>query len=187
MCFLRVIAGKAKKFHLKGPKGTDTRPTADRVKESVFNILAPKIPGCSFLDLFSGSGGIAIEALSRGAEQAVLVEKDPRALAVIKENLIKTKLVDQAKIIGKDVFKALNLLAKQNISFDIIYIDPPYNSGYYLKVLEVIAQNALLASDGIVAAESGKKDMPPESVQGLSLFRRQTYGDTVISFYQKSL
>ncbi len=182
---MRVIAGSAKKFQLKAPKGTHTRPTADRVKESVFNILAPEIPGCIFLDLFSGSGSIAVEALSRGAETAVLVEKSAEALATIKENLTKTKLIDYAKIINLDVFKALDILAKEKSCFNIIYLDPPYAAGYYQKVLEMIANLHLLAPDGIVVAESSKKDVPPDTVQTLVVHRRKTYGDTVISIYQQ--
>lgn len=184
MSYLRVIAGSAKKTNLKSPKGLDTRPTADRVKEAVFNILAPKVPGCFFLDLFAGTGSVAIEALSRGAGHAVLVENNRSAVNVIKENLTRTKLSDNAELLSTDVFNAIKTLALLNKGFDIIYLDPPYREGFYQRVLLEIADNNLLNSGGIVVAESSRQIQPPEQVANLSITRRQRYGDTVINFYQ---
>lgn len=184
---MRVIAGTAKKMRLKSPKGNGTRPTADRVKESVFNILAPRLIECQFLDLFAGAGGIAIEALSRGAGHAMLVERDARVASVLKENLKITRLNDRAKVIVMDVFQACAQMTRENKKFDIIYIDPPYYQDYYTKVLTAISQCQLLAHDGVVVAESSRKEPPKEKVEDLLLVRRQTYGDTIISFYQSSI
>ncbi|MBM7856195.1 16S rRNA (guanine(966)-N(2))-methyltransferase RsmD [Desulfohalotomaculum tongense] len=183
---MRVIAGSAKKTLLKSPKGKNTRPTADRVKESVFNILSSRVLGSVFLDLFAGSGAMAIEALSRGAEQAVLVERDYRNVKLIKENLRITKLWDRAEILGRDVFQAIKNLGQDNKKFDIIYIDPPYRAGYYQKVLEEIVDCDLICRGGIVVVESSKQLPPPETVKTISRVRTQKYGDTMVSFYQKS-
>lgn len=181
---MRVIAGSAKKMRLKSPKGTNTRPTADRVKESVFNILAPRVVDSVFLDLFAGAGGMAIEALSRGAKHAVVVENDPRIINVLKENLKKTKLEGGAEIIIKDAFRACPEIAHAKNKFDIIYVDPPYHQDYYTKILTIISQCKLLTATGVVVVESSTKAPPKEQVEDLTLRRRQSYGDTIISFYQ---
>ena len=124
---MRVIAGKARRLNLKTIPGNETRPTTDRIKETLFNILQPEIPGCRFLDLFSGSGGIGIEALSRGASYAVFVEKNPKAAACIRENLAFTKLAEDGKLLNMDVLQALRSLEGKGV-FDIIFMDPPYNN-----------------------------------------------------------
>ena len=131
---MRVIAGKARRLNLKTIPGTDTRPTTDRIKETLFNILQPELPDCRFLDLFSGSGGIGIEALSRGAEYAVFVEKNPKAAACIKENLAFTKLAEGGKLLNMDVLQALRSLEGKG-AFDIIFMDPPYNQELERQVL----------------------------------------------------
>lgn len=181
---MRVIAGTAKRTQLKSPKGMDTRPTTDRVKESVFNILAPVVVDSNFLDLFSGTGGMAIEALSRGAYQAVLVEKNAKTATVIRENLKLTKLSVNAEVIVKDTYAAIKMLAEQHRKFDIIYIDPPYFEDYYQRVLVAISQYQLLTSDGIVVVESSNKVTLVDAVETLSMMRKQKYGDTIIYFYQ---
>ena len=131
-----------------------TRPTTDRIKETLFNILAADIPGCRFLDLFAGSGGIGIEALSRGAAQAVFIEKSRAAAAVIKANLDFTRLSDRGEIITADVMQAIAKLNEQGRSFDVIFMDPPYN-----KLLEKQAMAALLsgktaAPQALIVAEA---------------------------------
>ncbi|MCD5407555.1 MAG: 16S rRNA (guanine(966)-N(2))-methyltransferase RsmD [Desulfotomaculum sp.] len=185
---MRVIAGTAKKTQLKSPKGMDVRPTADRVKEAIFNILTPDILDCCFLDLFSGTGSIAIEALSRGAAQAVLVEKKLQNISIIKENLRRVKLASNAEILHKDVFLAMKILSSQKRIFEIIYIDPPYQHDYYQRVLKAIIVCELLADDGLVVVESSKQQPPPKIVTlseiTLLMLRRQQYGDTWVSFYK---
>ncbi|MEG6615266.1 16S rRNA (guanine(966)-N(2))-methyltransferase RsmD [Peptococcaceae bacterium 1198_IL3148] len=181
---LRVIAGIAKKTQLKSPKGMNTRPTTDRVKEAVFNILAPVVVESTFLDLFSGTGGMAIEALSRGASQAVLVEKNPKMAAIIRENLNLTKLFPRAEVMVKDIYAAIKALAEHQRKFDIIYIDPPYYEDHYQRVLMEISEYQILNVDGMVVVESSKKMPPADKIATMTVMRRQVYGDTIINFYQ---
>lgn len=187
---MRVIGGSAKKTLLKGPKGLDTRPTSDKVKESVFNILLRFIEKSNFLDLFSGTGSIAIEALSRGACSAVLVEKNIKNVSIIKENLKRTKLSDRAKILVKDVFGAIKFLHSKKAEFDIIYMDPPYKLNIYNCVLQYILTYNILDNDGLVVVESSSKSLPEPVVLyskvKLSRVLLKEYGDTCISFYKQN-
>ena len=133
---MRVIAGSRRSLPLKTPAGLDVRPTTDRIKETLFNMLAPEIPGCRFLDLFSGSGGIGIEALSRGASFAAFVEKDKTALACIKANLECTHFTDRAEVFPYDVFDALRRMQTlYSEPFSVIFMDPPYHQELEKKVL----------------------------------------------------
>ena len=126
---MRVIAGKARRLTLKSTPGLDTRPTIDRIKETLFNIITPRIEGCAFLDLFSGSGSIGIEALSRGARISFFVEKNSKAVKCINENLAFTKLADQAVVMQKTVLSAIHELSLKKSRFDLVYMDPPYHAG----------------------------------------------------------
>ena len=127
---MRVIAGSARSLPLRTIEGTDTRPTQDRIKETLFNMLQSDIPGCKFLDLYSGSGAIGIEALSRGAAKAVLVENSKKAVECIKDNLTFTKLADKADVMEMDVLSAINRLKGKDV-FSIVYMDPPYSCLLY--------------------------------------------------------
>jgi len=153
---MRVIAGSAKRLQLKTLDGLDTRPTTDRIKETLFNMLAPYIYDCSFLDLFAGSGGIGIEALSRGAKEAVFVEKNPKAMAYIKENLNYTRLEKKAVTLQSDVISALSILEGEQ-EFDFIFMDPPYNRELEKKVLEYLSTSSLLAEEGVIIVEASKE------------------------------
>ncbi len=150
---MRVIAGTARSMPLRTVKGLDTRPTTDKTKETLFNILQPDIPGCRFLDLFSGSGAIAIEALSRGAAHAVLVEQNPKACACILENLRFTKLIDRAELQKCRVQLALQRMEWQK-PFDIIFMDPPYEQGLERLVLEYLAHSTLADADTVTVVEA---------------------------------
>ena len=150
---MRVIAGSAKRIRLKAPEGIETRPTTDRIKETLFNIIAPDIYDCRFLDMFSGSGAIGIEALSRGASQAVFVESSKKAVSCIRENLIATKLNEQAIILHMDVFRALKRLEGQG-TFDYIFMDPPYNQQSTHTILEYLAKSNILEEHSIIIVET---------------------------------
>ncbi len=150
---MRVIAGSAKHLNLKTIEGMDTRPTTDRIKETLFNMIQADIPGCRFLDLFSGSGAIGIEALSRGAEEAVLVESNPKASACIKENLQFTHLQEHAKVMQTDVFQALGRLQGSG-AFDFIFMDPPYDHELEKQVLQTLKDSDLADEYTVIITEA---------------------------------
>lgn len=151
---MRVIAGKARRLQLKTPEGSDTRPTTDRIKETIFNMLQPRIPDCIFLDLFSGSGAIGIEALSRGAGKVFFVEDAKEPLACIRQNLESTKLIENATVIAEDVITALRRIEKEKIVCDIVFMDPPYRKGLELKVLEALHKMSLINENTLIVVEA---------------------------------
>ncbi len=150
---MRVISGKAKHMPLKTIDGDATRPTTDRIKETLFNMLQHDIYGSRFLDLFAGSGGIGIEALSRGAKEVFLVEHNPKAVACIRSNLAFTHLEEGAHVITGDVYAALARL-EGGEPFDIIFMDPPYNLLAERKVLEQLADSSLVSEDTLIVTEA---------------------------------
>lgn len=150
---MRVIAGKAKRLELKTVPGLDTRPTTDRIKETLFNMLQYDLADGRFLDLFSGSGAIGIEALSRGAAEAVFVEKNPKACACIKENLAFTKLGQDGKLLNMDVLQALHSLENGGV-FDIIFMDPPYGLELERQVLEYLKDSKLADDKTLIIVEA---------------------------------
>ena len=152
---MRVIAGSARRITLKTLDGMDTRPTTDRIKETLFNMIAPYLYDCIFLDLFAGSGGIGIEALSRGAMEAVFVEKNPKAMACVKDNLKRTHLESKGMTMSMDVMTALYKLEGEK-QFDYIFMDPPYGHEFERRVLEYLSDSSLLAEDGVIIVEASK-------------------------------
>lgn len=179
---LRVISGSARGHKLKCIQGMNTRPTQDRVKESVFNIIMDCIDESIVLDLFSGTGNLGIEALSRGAKFSVMVENSFSCVQVIKENLIHTKLNDKAKVINMDVIMSLKSL---NQKFDLIFMDPPYNKNLIIPTLNEIYSNEILSDNGLIIIERSVKD----DISGnlFSVLKEKKYGDTIVSFLQKDL
>ena len=151
---MRVIAGSARRLLLKAPAGYDTRPTSDKVKETLFNILMPYIySDTRFLDLYAGSGAIGIEALSRGAHHAVFVEKGREAASCIVENLKTTKFTDNATVLNLDVLSALNRLEGRE-KFDLIFMDPPYNNEYEKDVLTYLSRSRIAGEDTLIIVEA---------------------------------
>lgn len=173
---LRVIAGSARSMPIRTVKGLDVRPTTDRTKETLFNILAPWIPGCSFLDLYAGSGAIGIEALSRGARRAVFVEQSRRVQELIRENLTFTKLIDRATIVKGDVNAVLRTLEGKG-KFDVIFMDPPFDHGLEKETLRILTECDLLEEDGIIVVEaSPKTDFSYLADMGYSKVKERVYG-----------
>ena len=179
---MRVIAGKAKGTKLASVKSLATRPTSDRVKEALFNIIDWKIPGSSFLDLYAGSGAMGLEALSRGAELVVWGEADRACCQQIRKNLDRTKL-EGGIICASPVLPALARVSRKGQEFDIIFLDPPYGRGLVEKTLASLADSTLLKSGGIIIAEASKKEEAPSSVSKLCLEQMRTYGETSLLFY----
>lgn len=149
---MRVIAGKARSLRLKTPEGMDTRPTTDRIKETLFNMLMPYLPDAVFVDLFSGSGGIGIEAISRGARHAYFVENQKNALACITDNLNFTHFMEQATIMKQDVLSALGNIHEKEV--DVIFMDPPYGQEYEKQVLQVLKTMPYVTEDTLIVIEA---------------------------------
>ena len=154
---MRVIAGKARRLLLKTPEGFETRPTTDKTKETLFNILNPYLADADFLDLFSGSGAIGIEALSRGAKYAAFVEDNKAALDCIKANLHFTKLADAADVIPHTVAEAIRILEMKGKVFDVIFMDPPYNNLFEKEVLLALQDTNIIYCDTIIVVEASLK------------------------------
>lgn len=188
---MRVIAGTAKGRPLKTVKGREIRPTSDRVKESLFNVLNARVPGAVFLDLFAGSGNVGVEALSRGAELCVFVDLATQHLKVVEENLAATGLQGRAELLRRDARAALSDLGNRHRKFDLIFVDPPYSQELVPAALEGIAEHGVLAEGGWVICEYFKKDSVPDVVEGrnqaggLERFRELIFGETVLSLYRE--
>lgn len=173
---MRVIAGSAKRTQLITPKGMDTRPTTDRIKETLFNILSPHLRDAVFLDLFAGSGGIGIEALSRGAAEAVFVDRNRESVRCICENLRRTHLEDQAEVLCTGVNQAIGRLAADRRSFDLIFMDPPYRKRLEFEALKLLRNSCLLHADTLVILEMALDDPFCEAdVDGYEVMRIVDY------------
>ncbi len=184
---MRVIAGSARSLPLKTVEGRETRPTTDRIKETLFNILMPYLPGCRFLDLFAGSGAIGIEALSRGADTCVFVENSRKAAACIRENLQFTRLDAKARVIQSDVLSALSRLWDQK-AFDLIFLDPPYGQQWEQKVLEMLARLPLADSHTLIVAEADlTTDFSWAEDLGFQIVREKKYKTNRHMFLQKAV
>lgn len=153
---MRVIAGSARRLLLKAPPGMTTRPTSDKIKETLFNMLMPYLYDAEFLDLYSGSGGIGIEALSRGASRAVFVENDKNALKCIRDNIANTHFENESFVMPMDVMSALHQLENKSSEyhFDIIFMDPPYEKGYEENVLTFLSTSKLIDEDSLIVVEA---------------------------------
>ena len=181
---MRVIAGKARRLQLKTIEGMNTRPTQDRTKETMFNVINNCVPGCYFLDLFSGSGGIGIEAASRGASKVIMCEKSKEAANIINKNLEKTKLINQVKLYNMD-FKDM-IKNKLEEKLDIIYLDPPYKTNYAYEASKLILEKNLLKKDSILIIETDEEQNVENLFQNLSLeeFDKRKYGRAYLIFYK---
>lgn len=180
---MRVIAGTARGMRLAAPAGLRVRPTSDRVRESLFNIIAPHIEGARFLDLFAGTGANGIEALSRGAAFCSFVDKDARSLAVVRGNLEVTRLIAHAHLHRRELPEGLGVMAVGGTPYDIIFADPPYDFDAYDQLLDNVMTTALLASEGIVIIEHATRRNISEETAGLVRTRQAHYGETTLSFF----
>lgn len=184
---MRVISGSKKGHKLKAPKGMDVRPTEDRIKESLFNILRPIKLNAIVLDLFAGSGSIAIEFLSRDAEKAYFVDIASASIATIKDNLNHTNLMDKSIIINKDAVRALSYFIESNIKFDYIYIDPPFKQHELLnKILHILFSSNLILGNGVVIIEHEKSFKLEEKINDFIIYDNREYGSKTLSFYMKN-
>lgn len=184
---MRVIAGTSRGRRLAELKGFNVRPTPDRVREALFSILQSRLgtfQDLAVLDLFAGSGALAIEALSRGARSACLVEADRATAKMIQENLERCRMLDRAEIVKSDAAVALQRFPEA--AFDLIFLDPPYHKGLAEQALNQIAASQLLTDDGILCAETGADEVLPDAVGMLVRFDQRRYGTIMIHFYSIS-
>jgi 16S rRNA (guanine(966)-N(2))-methyltransferase RsmD len=182
---LRVIAGSAKKRLLTVPRGWTGRPTADRVKEALFNILGDFVMDSVFLDIFAGTGNVGIEALSRGAARCVFIEQEPIAVQAINKNIALTGFLDRCQILKSKALDGINRLSAVREQFNIIFLDPPYGCGHEVIVINKVAEGALLSTGGVLISESGKREEIPSKIGDLAMFRQERYGDTMLSFFKQ--
>jgi 16S rRNA (guanine(966)-N(2))-methyltransferase RsmD len=179
---MRIISGTSKGRRLVTPKHRAIRPTSDRVKESIFNILGDEVKRKVVLDLFAGTGNLGIEALSRGAKKALFVEKGRQSLRLIQKNLAQCKLEGQSEILPKDINRAIGVLNRRGESFDLILMDPPYEKGWVQKTLIKLNSHPIYHRDSILVIEHSRREPLPTIIHGWNLIRQQRLGDTVISF-----
>lgn len=179
---MRVITGKARGMALKAPKGMDTRPTMDQVKEGIFSAIQFEVEGRRVLDLFAGSGQMGIEALSRGARSAVFVDMRDDACRIVRENLQKTRLEDAARVVRSDY---LSFLKTCRETFDLVFLDPPYAEVFLENSLKTISQIDILSDSGIIITERPYGKELPAQIPGLVRYRDYRYGKAAVTIYRK--
>jgi len=180
---VRIIAGSAKGRSLKAVPGNGTRPTTDKVKEALFSIIGPFFDGGCVLDLFAGTGGLGLEALSRGMEKAIFVDSDLRCISVIKDNAKQAGLEQCCEIYRNDAARAVRALAKREQQFDLVFLDPPYRRKDMHEWLVRMQEQGLLAQGAVAVVEHDAQIVYPDEVGDLRCVRKASYGDTAITIY----
>ena len=184
---MRITSGTLKNRKIKSREGKETRPTLERIKEAIFSIIGDKITDARFLDLYSGTGNMAIEALSRGAGRAVMIEQDKEALRIIIDNVNDLKLDGKCRAYKNDVFRAVEILGRKNEKFDVIFLDPPYKENITEKTLEKISESEILAEDGIIISEHSVYEKSKDTVGNLVKYDERDYNKKIVTFYKSSL
>lgn len=169
---------------MKAVPGKGTRPTTDKVKEALFSMIGPYFEGGHVLDLFAGTGGLGIEALSRGMDRGIFIDMDPKAIEVIKHNLQTTQLEKQAEVYRNDARRAIKALAKRGTSLSLVFLDPPYRMDDADAMVAEMEERQLFNSDVMIVIEHDAGVSYPDRIGGLDLWKRSAYGDTVISVYR---
>jgi 16S rRNA (guanine(966)-N(2))-methyltransferase RsmD len=182
---MRIIGGRFGGRRLRTLRGLDVRPTSDRLRETLFNIISARIEGSRFLDICAGSGAVGIEALSRGARETTFIERSRQACSTLRANLNALDIDSQARIINREAPTALKVLAEEGEQFDIVFFDPPYSSGIYTQVLEIVSQSEVLTDEGLVIVEHRVKMPPRWEFQTLSAFREVRQGESGLTFFER--
>lgn len=182
---MRIIAGSAGGRRIKSPSGDGTRPTSDRVREALFSILGAPPPDATVLDLFAGSGGLGLEALSRGASHATFVDRDAAALAAVRDNLRSLKMEAQASVIKGEAVRTLQRLASREHSFHWVFLDPPYATDLANQALRLLGEGALLSPEGLVIVEHDHRRAPDGDFGFLVKGDTRRYGDTGVTFFER--
>ncbi len=183
---MRVISGSCKGRPLKAVPGVGTRPTTDKVKESIFNIIGPFFEGGQVLDLYAGSGGLGIEALSRGINQVIFVDQSYKAIEIVQQNLKSCQFEERAEVYRNDAKRALKAVSKREMKFDVIFLDPPYAKQRLEDELVFISENELLSKQGVIVTEHDASVQLNQMIGSLTCYRQEKYGDTAISIYKNS-
>lgn len=181
---MRVISGEAKGRPLKAVPGEGTRPTADKVKEAIFSMIGPYFDGGTVLDLFAGTGGLGIEALSRGMEKGVFVDADRKAIETIRQNIRAVQMEHRAEIYRNDAFQALRAMAKRGRQFDLIFLDPPYRLKNVPEMLQYIEEHGIARSGTRAVVEHDAKLEYPKQIGSFVLRKASTYKETAVSIYE---
>jgi len=184
---VRIISGYCKGRKLSALKGNTVRPTSDRAKQTLFDMLRDRVPGCRFLDLFSGTGSIGLEAASRGAGEVIMIESGSDALKILKENTALCGFGNKVSVHGKDCKAWLRRSSMDQETFDLIFLDPPYRDHSAYALIEVIGEQGMLRKDGLVIAEHDRRRPLPECFGKLRLLRAKRVKDTVFSFYGEEI
>ncbi len=179
---MRIITGTARGLKLKTPRGRDVRPTSDRVKESVFGIIAARIPGAAVADLFAGTGNLGLEALSRGAAAVTFVDTSADSIALVRANADLARLTDRAELLRLDAAAAVERFARAGRTFDIVFCDPPYNKGLAAAIMDKIDAAAIIRPGGTLIIEHSRHEQLPTDLVNLTINRTQRYGETLVSF-----
>jgi 16S rRNA (guanine966-N2)-methyltransferase len=179
---LRIIAGELRGRKLVSPHGRSIRPTADRLRESIFNTIGPRVAGQVLLDLFAGTGAFGIEALSRRAQFAVFIDNHPEALALVQRNLINCRLQGRARVIKWNIFSNLNCLKGLGLTFELIFIDPPYDCGLIRPTLAHLEATGALGKDCRLIVEHAPKEPIPEDISSYALADQRKYGKSLVSY-----
>ncbi|MBS5786487.1 MAG: 16S rRNA (guanine(966)-N(2))-methyltransferase RsmD [Clostridioides difficile] len=181
---MRIISGRARGLKLNAPKNDNIRPTTDRIKESLFNMISPYILDSNVLDLFAGTGSLGIECLSRGAKECIFVDLNKESIKVLNSNIKKANFVNESEVINSDFSNALNSLKLKNRKFDIVFLDPPYYENMFIEAIKKIDDFDLLNEDSIVVVEHDSVDIFPENLGRLEKNRDKKYGNTTLTFYK---
>ena len=181
---MRIVAGHLKGRRLATPKGDTTRPTADQVRIALMDTLTPRLTDARVIDLFAGAGGVGLEALSRGAAHATFVERDPRAVAALRENIEALGVGALTSVRRGDVLRELPALYRAGERFDVVFLDPPYEAGLVDFTVEALGGGGLLLPEGLVVAQHFTKRAPAPRVGALATFRTRRFGETTVTFYR---
>lgn len=182
---MRVIGGIARGHRLLSPKGTAVRPTSDRVREAIFSSIQTRVANAVVLDLFAGAGTLGIESLSRYAQKVIFVDSAHLQMELIRENLVKTRLEENAELLQKDCETAIKHLKSRKVMFDLVFADPPYRQGYIEKTIRWLSEAAVVKEDGLVVVEFGYEETIPEIVEDFRQISLRKYGTTGVAYYSR--
>lgn len=183
--FVRVVSGICKGRPLKAVPGNSTRPTTDKVKEAIFNMIGPYFDGGIGLDLFAGSGGLGLEALSRGLDKVIFIDREAKAIQIIHENIKACKFEDKTEVYRNDAERAIKALIKRGISFDYIFLDPPYKNAQLISLMEKIDEQNLIKTGGIVVCEHSVDVDLPETVGRFTQKKHEKYGIIAVTIFSR--